>query len=114
MKVLKCFKDVAVSQNFQFWSKNGPVWARKTSMSGFAVSKDDVQHVFYPNDAIMAIGNKVHGLDLARIQGNPQVVLLESDTYWEQMTLNDAILKTAKNKQCSWTTTAFIIRKGAK
>ena len=110
------FGDVLVNQNFQFWSSklNKPVWARKTS-NLTAVSEGDKEHVFYPNDTIMATGSEVHGLPLCCVRGNPQLVLLQSDKYWDKMDKNDAELKVAmlslKMGVSVYDTKVFLVRK---
>jgi len=110
------FGKVKVNQNFQFWSGklNKPIWARKTSELT-AVSEGDVEHVFYPNDTVMATGSEVHGMPLCCVRGNPKLVLLQSDKYWDIMNRVDAELKVAqlslKIGTSVYDTKVFLVRK---
>jgi len=114
-KVTK-FDDVFVNQNFQFWSSslNKPIWARKTS-NLTAVSEGNREHVFYPNDVVMATGSEVHGMPLCCVRGNPKLVLLQSDKYWDVMDKNEAELKVAmlqlKIGVSTYDTKVFLVRK---
>jgi len=103
------FKNVKVGQNFTMFVDNRPVYMRKTREC-LAIDTVGKEHVIYPDDLCASLGKVVGGMPLFLVSGNPQVVLLTGDSYWEPVTKAQAQSKADELGLGAFETIVFILR----